>query len=160
MTAHKHAKLMAEYAKDALKTEKPWELWEWSNPDNGDNWCGNSMHPFWSVHLKYRRKRIPICEVEGRKVFEGDRLWSYELVDWIDARRSTTQPGYLVIGNSNLHPCAFSWSKPKEKKSGWINIYPIGKNGYSGGEIYPTKDIANARADKDRMDCVEVHWEE
>ena len=40
MTAHKHAARMAEYAKDAQETDKPWERWqhrylkdEWADAD-------------------------------------------------------------------------------------------------------------------------------
>lgn len=29
MPAHIHAELMAQYAEDALITDKPWELWEY-----------------------------------------------------------------------------------------------------------------------------------
>jgi hypothetical protein len=28
MLKHKHAELMAEYAKDAMETDRPWERWE------------------------------------------------------------------------------------------------------------------------------------
>lgn len=31
MTKHIHAELMAEYAKDAMETDKPWERWECFN---------------------------------------------------------------------------------------------------------------------------------
>ena len=44
MTAHKHAALMLQYAEDAAKTDKPWELWE-RRLDNGV-WVDCKCHPF------------------------------------------------------------------------------------------------------------------
>ena len=56
MAHHKHAELMAMYAEDTYRTDKPWELWEmrfpanktWSNCTDGD------MH--FSSMFEYRRK--------------------------------------------------------------------------------------------------------
>ena len=51
---HIHAAAMAEYAKDALETDKPWERWEFS--------CGNQDYkslqsqPLWVADFRYRRK--------------------------------------------------------------------------------------------------------
>lgn len=53
MTAHKHAALMLQYAKDAMETDKPWERWEWF--DN-KSWYPCSNPPVWEVNMKYRRK--------------------------------------------------------------------------------------------------------
>ena len=54
MTAHKHAALMLQYAKDAMETDKPWERWEMS--DDGEQWYPCSNPPVWEVNMKYRRK--------------------------------------------------------------------------------------------------------
>ena len=53
--AHIHAALMAQYAQDALTTDKPWELWEFQSSSNG-SWNTVTTHPAWSIHGKYRRK--------------------------------------------------------------------------------------------------------
>ena len=53
MKAHKHAALMAEYAKDAVETETPWKRWEWGD-QYGWNQCPGS--PLWNVSNNYRRK--------------------------------------------------------------------------------------------------------
>jgi hypothetical protein len=54
---HKHAELMAEYAKDAFENETPWKLWEFC--ENKGTWsiCGD--HPCWNTTTQYRRKPIP-----------------------------------------------------------------------------------------------------
>ena len=53
MTAHKHAALMLQYAKDAMETDKPWERWEWFDDKS---WYPCSNSPVWEVNMKYRRK--------------------------------------------------------------------------------------------------------
>lgn len=57
MTAHIHAKQMAEYAEDALKTDKPWELWEYYNIGGFGVWYDFNKHPQWMDNVKYRRKQ-------------------------------------------------------------------------------------------------------
>ena len=64
---HIHAAAMAEYAKDAIETDMPWERWEFS--------CGNqeyetlSSHPTWHEKNKYRRKAKTIL-INGHDVPE------------------------------------------------------------------------------------------
>ena len=53
MTAHKHAHSMAQYAQDALETDKPWERWEWKG---GGGWYPLASAFAFSIHYEYRRK--------------------------------------------------------------------------------------------------------
>lgn len=53
MSAHPHAALMAEYAKDAAETDKPWERWEGSI---AGEWYPLACHPEWRHGVQYRRK--------------------------------------------------------------------------------------------------------
>ena len=53
MTSHKHAHLMAQYAQDALETDKPWERWEWKG---GGGWYPLANEFTFSIHYEYRRK--------------------------------------------------------------------------------------------------------
>jgi hypothetical protein len=57
---HPHAALMAEYAKDAAETDKPWERWEFREnvPDGWFDFAGD--HPGWLVDCEYRRKPLTI----------------------------------------------------------------------------------------------------
>lgn len=76
---HVHAESMAEYAKDALITDKPWELWQSKHPD-GD-WGDLLNHPSWFPNLKYRQKakQISINGIEVpaplRKANYGDKFY-------------------------------------------------------------------------------------
>jgi hypothetical protein len=54
---HKHAELMAEYAKDAFETDKPWERWEFSEMHRRWSICPD--HPCWTPTTQYRRKQEP-----------------------------------------------------------------------------------------------------
>ena len=53
MKAHKHAALMAEYAKDAAETETPWKRWEFFY---GTVWHECSTSISWDERTQYRRK--------------------------------------------------------------------------------------------------------
>ena len=51
---HIHAAAIAEYAKDAAETDKPWERWEFSY--RGQKYTSLHKHPSWHKDNKYRRK--------------------------------------------------------------------------------------------------------
>ena len=66
---HIHAAAMAEYAKDAAETDKPWERWEVSF---SGGFTGVTGHPNWSVNHEYRRKPKVIL-INGHEVPEPSR---------------------------------------------------------------------------------------
>ena len=41
---HVHAELMLQYAQDAMETDKPWDLWQWS-VGYLDQWHSCASHP-------------------------------------------------------------------------------------------------------------------
>ncbi|MBS9422251.1 hypothetical protein [Photorhabdus caribbeanensis] len=55
MTAHIHAKNMALYAQDALKTNEPWLLWEFKG-EGCKKFSTLASHPSWYEDVIYRRK--------------------------------------------------------------------------------------------------------
>lgn len=55
MSKHVHAELMAQYAQDALETDKPWERWEFKRLID-DFWHDCVEHPAWTINFDYRRK--------------------------------------------------------------------------------------------------------
>ena len=69
---HIHAAAMAEYAKDALETDMPWERWEISLAESGDEYRNLLGHPEWAVTRKYRRKPKVIL-INGHEVPEPHR---------------------------------------------------------------------------------------
>ena len=69
---HIHAAAMAEYAKDAAETDMPWERWEVSMTESGDEYRNLLGHPDWAVTRKYRRKPKVIL-INGHEVPEPQR---------------------------------------------------------------------------------------
>lgn len=55
---HPHAELMAQYAQDAMETDKPWERWQchWGQRTGWDDVEDN---PSWCKSTQYRRKPKP-----------------------------------------------------------------------------------------------------
>lgn len=78
---HKHAKLMMEYAQDAMETDTPWKHWEVYNPQYNE-WEILRSNPFWASDLEYRRKQktiqveIPWFPPPVREPLQyGDEYW-------------------------------------------------------------------------------------
>lgn len=72
---HIHAAAMAEYAKDAAETDKPWERWEFSYKNQEYESLNN--HPIWMTDNKYRRKPKTILingHEEGQPLVRQDVL--------------------------------------------------------------------------------------
>jgi len=57
VTAHVHAKLMAQYAEDAYEATEPWKRWEVST--SRGCWTGLLTSPHWESSHQYRRKANP-----------------------------------------------------------------------------------------------------
>ena len=62
---HRHAALMAEYARIAAEHEKPWEFFEFRSEDD-KSWTDCNNHVIWLDYLKYRLKprTIRIGEID------------------------------------------------------------------------------------------------
>ena len=67
---HIHAAAMAEYAKDALETDKPWERWEFCHMRG--EYQSLRGHPEWVEDNEYRRKPTVIL-INGYEVPEPCR---------------------------------------------------------------------------------------
>ena len=68
---HTHAAAMAEYAKDAAETDMPWERWEVSMTESGDEYRNLLGHPDWADTLhaastELRRQHSRIEELEAQ----------------------------------------------------------------------------------------------
>ena len=82
---HIYAAAMAEYAKDALETDKPWERWEFSHMRG--EYHSLHGHPEWVEDNEYRRKPKVIL-INGHEVpepcreplKEGEEYWVLSLV--------------------------------------------------------------------------------
>ena len=91
---HIHAAAMAEYAKDAAETDMPWERWEVSMTESGDEYRNLRGHPDWAVTRKYRRKPKVIL-INGHEVPEpcrtpleiGEVYWILSLASGVTSLR-------------------------------------------------------------------------
>lgn len=123
-------------------------------------------------------RMVPLAWVEGKPVYPGDVLYWND-----DSTKSGSKftagnrvlPGGLITGVSvvingpvyntgGMHSGKLTWNPPKVKKEGWINLYS--KNGMSkgmpvtGGQILPTKAVADNEAFDGRVACVRIEWDE
>lgn len=68
---HIHAELMLEFAKDAMKSQNPGELWEYKEGEL--DWITlNHRMPIWDEETQYRRKIPPII-INGLEVPQPER---------------------------------------------------------------------------------------
>ena len=79
MNRHKHAGNMALYAVDAMKTARPWELWEF-NGGQGGAWVSLKGNPMWFIEHQYRRRPKQHTIVLTTKQLEEVIAWC-SLVD-------------------------------------------------------------------------------
>ena len=59
---------------------------------------------------------------------------------------------YSIIFDESTHDLFMA----PVKKEGWLNIYPKSIS----SDIYPTRELADLRAQQSRVACVRVEWEE
>lgn len=91
---------MAEYAKDAAETDKPWKRWEWYQ-DGAWSPCSGPLS--WFVNVDYRRKPRPIL-INGFQVpepmrDEPEEGTPYYVVSMSGIYLSTLK--YWVLGDLN-----------------------------------------------------------
>lgn len=117
----------------------------------------------WNSHLLM----APLCWVEGKPVYKGDVLFR-GLSPTCEVIVKELKNGYLYY--ERYDHCAtpnsrvgitgsvsdLSWQKPKQKRDGWINIYPNG----CPSRIYNTRLVAYQNRCEDFLDTVKVEWEE
>lgn len=77
---HRHAGLMAEFARDAAVMERPWEAWEFLG--SGRIWETCVACPVWQASMHYRRKRrtirigeMDVAEPVRDGLERGTRYW-------------------------------------------------------------------------------------
>ena len=120
MTAHIHAKQMADYSEDALKTDRPWELWEFiSKNDALIIWHILYDHPSWSVNEKYRRKQNINLE-------DAPKITAFKLLKQIDEKAANwiKENGLKkdLNGTKNLS-CLFVFNKTDEGNRYWYDLH-------------------------------------
>ena len=112
----------------------------------------------------------PLCWVEGKPVYKGDLLWWKPHPASPCIAEKIMDSGFLAYRSSNNEPCGvvhpggLTWTKPKVKREGWVNICPPNYSRESAscgcGSIYISKEIADEYRTIDRIACVRIEWEE
>lgn len=115
---------------------------------------------------KYRQLRMkPLCWLEGKPVYKGDVLYytGGSVGDTICVHNATDNFVWDASGCVPFSSC--SWTKPKTKKEGWINIYPKSVlNGVSkvacASNVFESESSALKESIEDRLDTIHIEWEE
>ena len=103
---HVHAKLMKQYAKDAMTNEKPWELWE-VRISAGASWLPIHNNPQWYSDCEYRRKSEAVAvptpvtpnEIIRAMLAKGMDVWAcISDISYDDARDKVGHYVYHVTG--------------------------------------------------------------
>ena len=105
-----------------------------------------------------------LCEVEGKPVRKGDRLWSNFFKRWFTV---TGKVGAIkeasLFDEKDCYTLASSCSwKKKVTKQGFINIYAClaGHHVASTSHVHATRKEADESAGSDRIFCLPVEWPE
>ncbi len=124
---HVHAELMALYAEDAMKTNKPWQLWEFKQIVDVDqtwsDWTECKCSPEWCEYRKYRRKP-KFININGYNVPEPIR------------EEPAKRTKCFVVNTSNDIPQEDTWDG-----------YSIDKQKLKQGIIHLTKENAQIHLD-------------
>ena len=107
---HIHAAAMAEYAKDAAETDKPWERWQVMS-EHGSEVYDLQYNPSWDTYRKYRRKPKFIL-INGNEVPEPhrtplkdcDTYWTLTFFDGVvDTNWVGDKSDYTALKNGFIH---------------------------------------------------------
>ena len=107
----------------------------------------------------------PLAWVEDKPVYKGDVLYSKISPHY--GKAAEYHDGWLVLNTGSItyrsQVAAFTWTKPKRKREGWINIFPSliidDAIAYSSA-VYSTSEEADENASPTRIDCIKITWME
>lgn len=115
-TKHIHAEAMLEYAKDALTTDKPWELWQVCVFTRYDSevWTDLTGNPQWGTSAKYRRK---------------PKVKRYLIVNGIEVEQTDVKPAYMTkyyipsmrVKNGVITVVTSVWCDDDYDKARWVS---------------------------------------
>lgn len=115
-----------------------------------------------TIHPVEYFRMAPLCWVEGLPVYCGDVLYN-KIGQGLTA---TGEDGGKLLASefpdgTLFEPDLLTWTPPKVKREGWVNIYPP----YHGwvaktSGAHRTKEEADGYAEQARIACVRIEWEE
>lgn len=112
-------------------------------------------------------RMAPLAWVEGKPVYKGDVLWykfgKRDVWQKVVARDRADEVNWMTCEDGIHRKVAcMTWTYPKVKREGWINIYPNEITGISAttSDAYITREYADSGAFPGRIDCICIEWEE
>jgi len=118
---------MTEYAIDAQKTDKPWELWETSMTPGTDlcQWRPVGSHPAWHTFCAYRRidpyRELKEAQERGETIQTRDGSGG-----WFDVIKGFAVYDAIERGDALPYPVEDYRIKPKTKK---LYLWAVNSNG-------------------------------
>jgi hypothetical protein len=111
---------MADYSDDALKTDRPWELWERCKHGGFDVWDNLVTHPGWHEDVLYRRKKVQNLDEEV-----NPKITAFKLLRQIDpgAAKWIKKHGLKKKLNSGLDiGYLMIWSRTRQGHGYWESL--------------------------------------
>jgi len=114
------------------------------------------------AHPKYF-VMAPLCWIEDKPLYKGDTLYCIKtdmdspVVVIKEIRKNTICDNAIYFQNHDFKWTTqdnLTWTKPKQKNRGWINVYKDGESFW-----YDSQSLANDSAMEDRIACVSFKYE-
>lgn len=106
-------------------------------------------------------RMAPLCWVEERPVYKGDVLW-HKIGNYFVTVEHPGDAEYFTCEKGTFEYRYLTWTQPKVKREGWVNIYRRSVYGQERAPdgVYATEQIANEGATNYRIACIRIEWEE
>lgn len=108
-------------------------------------------------------KMAPLAWVEGRPVYPGDVLyWQPEHRMFVSraVEHDCWNEWIIATDGCNYLTENLTWTPPKVKRDGWVNVYPGTKAMAVCSDIWPSKKDCDEYQRENRIACVRIEWEE
>jgi hypothetical protein len=116
-------------------------------PDtDGDIVTINSLGGYFLSHHS-NWKIAPLCWVEFKPVYPDSILYD-------------KHTGQQYLGKDISGDVCYTWKKSKQKKTGWLNIYPTCCWEAVTSAVFTTEKEADKHAALGRVACIKIEWEE
>lgn len=115
----------------------------------------------------YGLRMAPLCWVEGKPVYKGDVLYSDKHGKGVIVDASNFNGGYAIEFErtkisieATYFNSGLTWTTPKVKRDGWVNVYFAQESVACLSDAWPTKEKCDALQRQGRIACVRIEWEE
>lgn len=106
----------------------------------------------------------PLCWVEGKPVYKGDGPLYWKGAPNCKHGFSLTEVSADGWAHTDplgcVHIDGITWSPPKVKRDGWVNVYHSCDSAAMLSDAWPTKEECDKLQRTGRIACVRIEWEE